>query len=129
VATADAVENLAPKKSRIELIWDNYMIALKLPGKITTDGKLIVELPQDVEPADVLVTIEAVGENETGLDEPLWTAEELAELLTPEPKTGAEIVAQLRKEAPIKFRGLTDDMDSEEWVQEQRRKRRERNLW
>lgn len=99
------------------------MIALKLPGKITTDGKLIVDLPQDVQPADVLVTIEAVGEDETGLDEPLWTAEELAELLTPEPKTGAEIVAQLRKEAPIKFRGLTDEMDSEEWVQEQRRKR------
>lgn len=104
------------------------MIALKLPGKITTDGKLIVELPQDVEATDVLVTIEAVDDDE------VWTEEELAELhqllaMPPEPKTGAEIVAELRNEPPIKFRGLTNDMDSEEWVQEQRRKRRERNQW
>ncbi|MCQ3930640.1 MAG: hypothetical protein DPW16_09275 [Chloroflexi bacterium] len=56
--------------------------------------------------------------------EPL-TDEEIAEMLRPEPMTGAEIVAA----------GLTGgwaDMgiaDGAEWVQEQRRKRREKRGW
>jgi hypothetical protein len=105
------------------------MISLKLPGKITADGKLVVSLPEDVEPADVVVTIETADITEAPWDEPLWTEAELAELLTPNPKTGAEIAAEILAEGPIALRGLTNDMDSEEWVQEQRRKRRERNRW
>ncbi|MFW5771746.1 MAG: hypothetical protein ACOCZH_00380 [Phototrophicaceae bacterium] len=54
-----------------------------------------------------------------------WSDDELAELLTSEPLTGAEIVAA----------GLTGSWadleiaDGATWVQEQRRKHRERNQW
>ena len=61
-----------------------------------------------------------------GDDAPVeWSDDELAELLTPEPMTGAEIVAA----------GLTGGWadqgipDGAAWVEAQRRKRRERHQW
>jgi hypothetical protein len=100
------------------------MAMLKLTGRITDGGKLEVELPEGLPSGDVHVTIEFSDER-TGPDDQPWTDEEIKELMRVEPMTGADIVAA----------GLTggwDDMgiqDSLEWVQELRRKRRERRGW
>jgi hypothetical protein len=99
------------------------MIAVEVEGVITADGKLELELPEAITPGKVRVRIE----RDTP-DEIVWTDEELAELLQPaEPKTGAEIVARILAEGGgWEDKGITD---SEAWVQEQRRKRRERHSW
>lgn len=58
-------------------------------------------------------------------DEAPYTEEELAELLRPDPKTGAEIVE-------MGILGGWADMgitDGAEWVNEQKRKRQEKNRW
>lgn len=57
--------------------------------------------------------------------EPLWTDEQLAEMMKPEPMTGAEIVASGIL-GGWKDKGITDGA---EWVNEQKRKRKERRRW
>lgn len=98
------------------------MVALQLTGRINDKGELEVELPKGIEPGEVQVTIEPITEEMRP-----WTDEEIAELLTPgTPKTGAEIVAMLDEMGPT---GWEDVSDGAEWVEEQRRKERERNKW
>jgi hypothetical protein len=96
------------------------MLAIKLKGKITADGKLEVELPSGMEAEDVLVTIERV--HEPAAEDVVWTEEELAELLQPHaPLSGAEIAAQIMAEGGgWEDKGITD---SQKWVEEQRKKR------
>lgn len=90
---------------------------LELRGRINELGELEIELPGDLPPGDVRVVIEQLTTT--------WTDEEIAEATQIKPVTGAEIVAS----------GLTggwEDMqigDGTAWIQEQRRKRKERRDW
>jgi hypothetical protein len=83
------------------------MATIQLPGTITEDGQLDVELPA----GEARITIE--------IPAPGWTSEELAEALKIQPLTGAEMVAA----------GLTGGWEvnesGAEWVERQRRERRE----
>ncbi len=73
----------------------------------------------------IVTAMSRLGETEYTEDVEPLTNEEIAEMLRPEPMTGAEIVAA----------GLTGGWadlgipDGAEWVQEQRRKRREKRGW
>ena len=95
------------------------MVTITLKGYITEDGQIKVDLPENHPVGEVTLIIEPVD------DEAPWTDEEIDELLRPEPKTGAEIVQNLAI-------GSWSDLgikDGVEWVEEQRRKRREKRGW
>jgi hypothetical protein len=100
------------------------MAMLKLAGRITDTGKLEVELPEGLPSGDVQVIIE-LPDGEARPDGQPLADEEIKELMQVEPMAGADIVAA----------GLTggwEDLgiqDSLEWMQELRRKRRERRGW
>jgi hypothetical protein len=97
------------------------MVTLRLQGRITDAGKLEVDLPEGL-PAGQVTLILELGSEDEDRNVPIWSDEELEEALRVEPMAGAEIVAA----------GLTGGWeslgiaDSEEWVRELRRKRRER---
>ncbi len=89
------------------------MHPLTLEGYITEDGELRVQLPPDIAPGRVQVTLAPVPEAD-------WTDEELAALMQPEPKSGAEIVA-------LGHTGGWEHLDIADgvaWEEEQRRKRK-----
>ena len=91
------------------------MAVIHLNGRITEDGELKLDLPSGLPPGEARITIEipiAAG----------WTSEEIDKALKVEPMTGAEIVASGLL-GGWKDEGITD---SAAWVEEQRRKRRER---
>lgn len=89
------------------------MATLRLKGFITEDRQLKVDLPDDVPMGEVEIIIE--------VDEPI-SDEELKELMTFKPATGAEIAEMLESEDGWwEDLGITDGVD---WVNEQRRKRR-----
>jgi len=100
------------------------MTALELPGRITEDGHLEIELPVGLPPGKVTVRID-LSEPDADWENQPWKEEELRELLTPHPRPGAEIAAMLRQMAPIE---LVDPeiTDPVEWVKHQRRKQAER---
>ena len=104
------------------------MVTVHLKGRITENGKLEVELPEGLPEGEVQVTIEVVSDEDLPWELRPWTEEELAELMRVEPKTGAEIVAEIEV-------GLIGDgwshvkVSGAEWVEEQRRKRKERRGW
>ncbi|MBC7871801.1 MAG: hypothetical protein H7Y09_13235 [Chitinophagaceae bacterium] len=106
---------------------------IHLTGLITADGELKVDLPEGIAPGEVELTLKvthAAPQTEEVDDLPL-TDEELAELMKIEPKSGAEALAELAAldavyGNPWANMGI---MDSVEWVQEQRRKRREHLGW
>ncbi|HEY7215877.1 MAG TPA: hypothetical protein VIC28_14715 [Thermoanaerobaculia bacterium] len=91
-------------------------MVIQLNGRITDAGNLEVELPSGLPAGEARITIEIPPE--TG-----WTSDELEHALKIEPLTGAEIV-----EAGL-IGGWADQgiTDSAAWVEEQRRKRRERH--
>lgn len=96
------------------------MIAMTLKGYITEDGKLEVELPEDHPVGEVNIIIES-EKTETE-----WTDEEIAELMRHgEPQTGAEI-AKSPEVGSWAHKGIEDSV---EWINEQRRKRREKRGW
>jgi hypothetical protein len=102
---------------------------IQLTGRITESGELkIDDLPEGLPPGEVQVTleVEVPAEEEIPWEDRPWTDEEIKEMMTITPKTGAEIVARLEKEGGWEDKGITDGA---EWVQEQRRKRREKNRW
>ncbi len=90
------------------------MPTIRLNGRITEEGALDIELPPGLPPGEARITIEIPVE-------PGWTSEELDQALEVVPLTGAEIVRS----------GFTGSWshkkisDGEEWVQEQRWRRRE----
>jgi hypothetical protein len=90
------------------------MTTIHLKGRITGSGELDVDLPEGLPPGDARITIEIPVNRE-------WTAQELDDLLKTAPMTGAEIV-----KAGL-LGGWADESigDSEAWVEELRRKRRE----
>lgn len=94
------------------------MDVIELAGRITQDGKLEVELPEGMSPGEVRVRIERAE------SEPL-PDDDVDHLMLTEPITGAAIVAA----------GLTggwsdqDIEDGQTWVDDQRRKRKDRRAW
>ncbi len=96
------------------------MTILHLTGKITEDGKLVVELPEGLPSGDVELTLK-VSEEEDPENRP-WTEEELREAFVFTPKSGAEIIAA-GLTGGWEDHGITD---SAAWVEEVRRKQEER---
>jgi hypothetical protein len=104
------------------------MTIIHLMGKINEQGKLEVELPEGLPPSTVEVTLEILGDKDPNAwENQPWTDEELEVLLKPNPKTGAEIAAWLMQEGETGWEHI--NMTGEEWVEEQRRKDRERSKW
>ena len=98
------------------------MATIHLTGRVTEDVDLVFEAPKNLPPSEVQITIEVPRETNPEQD---FTDEEIKELLTFTPKSGKEIVEQ-------GLIGGWEDMgitDSVAWVEEQRRKERERNRW
>ncbi len=98
---------------------------IQLQGRITEAGKLEVELPDDLPPGDVQVTIEVPTSEELPWEERPWTDEEIEAMSHIEPKTGAEIVAAGHVGGWEDY-GITDTV---EWIEEQRRKRQANSQW
>ena len=99
------------------------MTLLKLRGRITEQGKLEIDLPEGIPAGDVEVDIH--------LSEipPTWTDEELAELLKPvKPMMGKDLAEWMDTEEFTKYE-WTDPRDGATWVEEERRKQRERKQW
>lgn len=94
------------------------MATIHLTGRVTDKGELEVSLPPGLPAGEARITIEVPAE-------PVWTPERIREALQVEPLTGAEIV-----EAGLiggwEEEGITDGA---EWVEELRRKKRERREW
>lgn len=91
------------------------MTTIQLNGRITEEGALEIKLPEGLPPGDARITIEiSPGE--------AWTQEELERAVRIEPMSGSDIV-KAGLAGGWEGRGITDSV---EWVEEQRRKRRER---
>jgi hypothetical protein len=90
------------------------------------DGKLEVELPDDTVEGEVELRV-PVERKTIAVDEieSAWTDEELEDLINPQPKTGAEIVA-LGHTGGWEHKSIEDSI---EWVKELRRQRREKRGW
>jgi hypothetical protein len=101
------------------------MIPIRLKGRVTESGKLDIELPPGIPVGEVEVTLEVVQSDEVPWEFRPWTDEELAELLKPDPKTGADIVEWLQQEGGWP----DDDLSGAEWVERMRRQERERRGW
>lgn len=70
---------------------------------------------------------EVASQDEISWEEQPWTAEELRELMRPEPKTGAEIV-QLLERLDLSEWEAMDIPDAVEWVNERRRQATQRRM-
>lgn len=94
------------------------MMTIQLSGRITERGELEIRLPEGLPPGEARITIEIPQPDD-------WRTEDLASALKVEPLTGAEIVK-------AGLLGGWEDQgiaDSEAWLQEQRRRRREQRSW
>ena len=94
------------------------MKTIQLSGRITERGELELRLPEGLPPGEARITIEIPQPDE-------WRPEDLASALKVEPLTGAEIV-----NAGL-LGGWADQEieDSEVWLKEQRRMRRDQRSW
>ncbi len=99
------------------------MVAIRLNGHITKDGKLEIDLPEGLPAGDVQVLIELSQQSDTQSPQTL-TRSEIQELMQIELKSSAQLVKQLEEEGGWEDRGIKSGA---EWVDEQRRKN-ERNL-
>ncbi len=88
------------------------MLTLHLKGQVTSDGQLLVELPEKLPPGDVDITIEIPNADEQ------FTPEEIKELLTFTPTSGADVVAA-GLVGGWEDKGITDPVT---WVEEERYK-------
>lgn len=97
------------------------MTVFDLRGRITESGQLEVELPEGLPSGEVRIRIELAE----GSDISPLTDDDITRLMQTTPMTGAEIVAA----------GLTggwrdlDISDGTAWVEDVRRKRKERRSW
>lgn len=101
------------------------MTTLELLGRITENGDLTIQLPPGLPTGDVTVRID-LPETTDSAEAQSWSDEELQELvglMTPAPKTGAEIVAWLKANPSpdLNWGGITDDSDVAEYVHNMRR--------
>jgi len=100
------------------------MTTLDLHGRITKKGKLEIELPAGLPEGDVRVRIDLPSADTNWEDMP-WTEAEIQELMTSDPKSGAEIATMLQQMEPIEFVD-PEIIDPVEWVETQRRKESDR---
>lgn len=94
------------------------MTTIQVSGRITEAGELEIKLPEGLPPGEARITIE-ISPREA------WSQEELERALRVEPMTGSEIVG-------AGLVGGWEDQgirDANEWVEEQRRRRRDRRAW
>ncbi len=102
------------------------MITVK--GYVTEEGEIRLEHPLEIPPGEVELIIRELKPSQEDNNEaeavPTWTDEELDELLRPNPHplTGAEIVAA-GLVGGWEHKGITD---GQAWVEEVKRKRKER---
>jgi hypothetical protein len=105
------------------------MVTIHLKGHVTDDGELIFDPPKNLPPGEVGITIEVPREAAAEDAEPPadqdFTDEEIKALLTFSPRSGKEIV-ESGLVGGWEHKGITDPV---EWVEEQRRKLKERNRW
>ena len=94
------------------------MKTIQLDGRITEAGELELDLPEGLPSGHARITIEIATR------EP-WDLEELTGALKLEPMTGSEIV----KAGLLGGWENQEITDANEWVEEQRRKRREQQPW
>ncbi len=104
------------------------MTTLELPGRITENGDLTIQLPPGLPAGAVTVRID-LPEAAGSWEQAPWTDEELrelAELMTPAPKTGAEIAAWLaaNPSPDPNWGGITNDEDVASYVHNMRRTQR-----
>lgn len=94
------------------------MTTIQLNGRITEEGALEIKLPEGLPAGEARITIEiSPGE--------VWTQEELERAVRIEPMSGSEMV-QAGLTGGWDALGITDSV---EWVEEQRRKRRDQRAW
>jgi len=105
------------------------MVTIHLTGRVTDDGELLFDPPKNLPPGEVQITIEVPSEAAAAAeatvaadDDQDFTDEEIKELLTFTPKSGKEIV-ESGLAGGWEDKGITDPVA---WVEEQRRKQRER---
>lgn len=88
------------------------MTTLRLTGVITPEGELKVTLPKNMPAGEVEVTIQSLAEQSPIIaEEEDFTPQEIEELLTFEPTSGADVVAMglvggwedLNIDDPVKF--------------------------
>jgi hypothetical protein len=99
------------------------MIAIQIKGHVSVDGQLEFDIPANLPPGNVNITIEipdALPEHSVEL-----THEEMADLLTFTPASGADVVAA-GLTGVWQDKGITDSVA---WVEEQRRKQQEARQW
>lgn len=118
------------------------MTTITLKGQITEDGKLQVDLPEGIQPGevDVMLSFDLTDDEIEALLKPnpkpgseiakneaigSWADDELNEMLNPEPMTGTEIV-EGGYTGGWEHKGITDSV---EFINELRRKRREKRGW
>jgi hypothetical protein len=95
------------------------MLTIRLTGQVTPEGKLVFEVPENLPPGDVQITIEIPDAETT--DKADFTEHELRDLLTFTPKPGAEVVAA-GLIGGWEHKGITNPV---QWVEEQRRKQQQ----
>lgn len=101
------------------------METIRLKGYVSKDGELHVQLPSGIPEGQIDVVLEIDRLEDESASEPAWTEAEIAEMIRPDPKTGAEIVA-LGHTGGWEHLGITDSLT---WVEAQRRKRRAKRGW
>lgn len=107
------------------------MSTIELIGRVSENGELTAKVPNGVKPGEVRIIVELPDEP-TVEEDLVWTDEELEGLLKVEPLTGPEIVAFLNSQeylSELAESQWKDIPDGAEWVEQQRRQRRERNKW
>jgi hypothetical protein len=94
---------------------------IRLRGYITEEGRLEIELPAQIRPGAVEVTIQPVQDMPS-----IWTEDEIETLLAPQSlKSGAEIADWLMDTET----GWEDVEDGAAWVESRRRKRGKDAEW
>jgi hypothetical protein len=107
------------------------MSTIELIGIVSENGELTAKVPNTVKPGEVRIVVELPDES-TVEEDLTWTDKELESLLTVEPLTGPEIITflnspeYLNELAASQWKNIADGA---EWVEQQRRQRRERNKW
>ncbi len=96
------------------------MTVIELTGRINKAGELEVKLPAGLPTGEIRVRLE-IPDTELPWEERPWTEDEIRELLTFHPATGAEIVAS----GVVGAWADLNITDSVAWVEEVRRKEEE----
>jgi len=95
------------------------MVTIHIKGRITADGLLQFEPPRNLPPGEVEITLQIPEGNES------FTDEEIKDLLTFTPTSGADVVAA-GLVGGWEHKGITDSVA---FVEELRRKQREQRSW